>query len=168
MDEELLNNCAVLIDSEQKRRKAERQYRDLLNNMVDGYAVHEIILDAQGEPVDCRFLAVNPSFERLAGMKAQDLVGKTFLEVFPETKTFWIQACGRVARTGKAMMFDRCRNFDHNCTVTLYQTAHQQCAVIYTDVSAVSLSEKNESDTDVAQMDLFPLVREHIGLSVNV
>ena len=36
----------------------------LFNEMLDGFAVHEIVTDEQDHPVDYRFLAVNPAFEQ--------------------------------------------------------------------------------------------------------
>ena len=37
------------------------------NGMTEGFALHEIICDENGEPCDYRFLEINPSFERLTG-----------------------------------------------------------------------------------------------------
>jgi PAS domain-containing protein len=37
--------------------------------MTEGFALHEIVTDEQGRPVDYRFLNVNPAFERLTGLK---------------------------------------------------------------------------------------------------
>ena len=55
--------------------------------MINGFALHEIICDPQGKPVDYRFLEINPAFERITGLKASDVVGKTVLEVLPDIGT---------------------------------------------------------------------------------
>jgi PAS domain-containing protein len=34
--------------------ESEKKYRHLFNEMMDGFALHEVIYDAQGEPVDYR------------------------------------------------------------------------------------------------------------------
>jgi len=87
-------------------RRAEHNYQTLFREMLDGFALHEIICDQEGHPVDYRFLAVNPAFERMTGLQATDLVGRTVLEVFPQTEAHWITAYGQVALTGKPLHFE--------------------------------------------------------------
>ena len=43
------------------------QYKSLFNKMINGFALHEIITDNHGNPIDYRFLDVNPAFETLTG-----------------------------------------------------------------------------------------------------
>ena len=91
---------------EQALRKSEEQYRLLFDEMLSGFALHEIICNETGKPVDYRFLAVNSVFEELTGLKANDLIGKTVLEVLPDTESFWIERYGRVALEGITDQFD--------------------------------------------------------------
>jgi len=77
------------------------EYYDLVNSMLNGYAVNEIILDYKHEPVNYRFLEVNDSFEELTGLKRKDIIGKNILDVFPLTDTEWIKLCGDVALNQK-------------------------------------------------------------------
>ncbi|MDT8284132.1 MAG: PAS domain S-box protein, partial [Thermovirgaceae bacterium] len=80
-----------------ERRKAEQEYQTLFREMLDGFALHEIICDEDGKPADYRFLAVNPAFERMTGFKAEEMLGKTVLTVMPGTEPSWIEAYGKVA-----------------------------------------------------------------------
>ena len=59
------------------------EYHNLFTHMLDGYAVHEIICDRTGRPVDYRFLDINPAFEQLTGF-TRDIIGKTVTEVIPD------------------------------------------------------------------------------------
>ena len=72
-------------------QELEKRYRLLFEHMTSGFALHEILCDDQGNPVDYRFLEINPAFEQLTGMKAAEIVGKTVLEVFPQTEDYWIK-----------------------------------------------------------------------------
>ena len=83
--------------AEQALRKSEEQYRLLFNEMLSGFALHEIICDQDGRPVDYRFLAVNAAFEQLTGLIPNEVIGKTVLEVLPGTESFWIERYGKVA-----------------------------------------------------------------------
>ncbi|OVE78363.1 hypothetical protein BVX99_00105 [bacterium F16] len=80
-------------------------YKKLFDNMLDGCAVHEIILNDDGEPVDYRFLSVNPAFEHLTGLKAENLIGKRVSEVLPATEDHWIRTYGQVALTENPIRF---------------------------------------------------------------
>jgi len=91
LDEARFNGIAFVLDiterihAEEARKVSEERYRSLFNSMTEGFALHEIILDENGEPYDYRFLDVNPAFERLTGLKREDVIGKTHNEALPAT-----------------------------------------------------------------------------------
>src|SRR5690606_15533536 len=88
------------------QHQAEEDYHTLFQSMTDGFALHEIILDAGGVPVDYRFLAVNPAFERMTGLAAAQIIGKTVHQVMPNTEPIWIERYGQVALTGEPVDFE--------------------------------------------------------------
>ncbi len=125
-----------------ERRRVERDYQILFREMLDGFAMHEIILDERGRPVDYRFLAVNPAFERLTGLSAETIVGRTVLEALPQTESHWIEAYGRVALTGEPTLFDNYSEaLDKHFEVTAFQPAPGQFACIFSDVTDRKRSE---------------------------
>ncbi len=63
--------------------KSEQRYRSLFESMLNGFAVHEVVLDEAGQPVDYVFLEVNAAFEGHTGLRRQDIVGKRVTEVLP-------------------------------------------------------------------------------------
>ncbi|MCS7248882.1 MAG: PAS domain-containing protein [Anaerolineales bacterium] len=87
-------------------RQNGQRYRILFENLMEGFALHEMIWDENGKPLDYRFLEVNPAFERLTGLKAEEIVGKTVLQVLPGLERVWIERYGEVAASGKAMIFE--------------------------------------------------------------
>jgi len=91
---------------EESLRQSEQKYKTLFNEMLDGFALHEIICNSAGVPVDYRFLDVNPVFERMTGLKAMDIVGHTVLEVMPGTEKYWIDTYGKVALSGEPVVFE--------------------------------------------------------------
>ncbi|HLM59320.1 MAG TPA: ATP-binding protein, partial [Pyrinomonadaceae bacterium] len=62
-----------------------------------------MLFDADGKPVDYRFLETNPAFERMTGLENAD--GKTALELLPNLESHWFEVYGRVALTGDAIRF---------------------------------------------------------------
>jgi len=127
-------------------RRAEENYRVLFREMLDGFALHEIICDAQGRPVNYRFLAINPAFERLTGLKAKDLVGRTVLDVLPNTEQRWIAAYGKVALTGQPAFFqDYAAELKKHFEVTAFRPAANQFACIFSDITARKRAEQERT-----------------------
>ena len=85
--------------------KSNKDYSLIFDKMINGFALHEIILDREGKPCDYRFLEVNPAFEKLTGLERDKIIGKTVLEVLPDLQLYWIETCGKVAMTGKSVYF---------------------------------------------------------------
>lgn len=80
-----------------------------IENLPDGFAYHQVITDNDGKPVDYIFLEVNPAFEKMTGLKREEVVGKKVTEVLPgiEIGNFnWIGTYGQVALSGKPARFE--------------------------------------------------------------
>jgi len=104
--------------------------------MGQGFALHEIIRDERGTPCDYRFLAVNPAFEHLTGLKADEIVGKTAREVLPAVEPSWIETYGKVASTGKAAEFEQyAARPDRYYRVYAFRPAEGQFATLFVDVT---------------------------------
>lgn len=92
--------------AEKKLNKKDKQYRELFESMIDGFALHEIIVDEWGAPVDYVFLEVNPAYERLTGRNSIDITGKKGSEVILDPESRWIETYGQVALTGVQISFE--------------------------------------------------------------
>ncbi|MHB8093489.1 MAG: PAS domain S-box protein [Candidatus Aminicenantales bacterium] len=89
--------------AEDALRASEARYRSLFDHMEEGVAYCRMLFDKQGLPRDFVYLAVNPAFERLTGLK--DVVGKNVSVAIPgikEQTPELFEVYGRVARTGRA------------------------------------------------------------------
>ncbi|PKN53155.1 MAG: hypothetical protein CVU55_02790 [Deltaproteobacteria bacterium HGW-Deltaproteobacteria-13] len=119
-----------------EKRKAEQDYQTLFREMLDGFSLHEIIRDTQGQPVDYRFLTVNPAFERMTGLKAERIIGRTVLEVLPGTEQRWIETYGRVVITGEPAFFeDYSGTLDKYFQVTAFRSSSNLFACIFADIT---------------------------------
>ncbi len=125
-----------------KQRRAEQQYLQLFNQILHGVAVHEMIYDKTHTPIDYRFLRVNPGFEKITGLKAVELAGRTVLEVLPNTEPFWIDMYGKVVESGEAIRFiNYSQELGKHYEVTAFKTSSSQFATIVADVTDRFLAE---------------------------
>ncbi len=119
----------------------EKKYQLLFKAMSSAFALHEIILNEQGAPCDYRFLEVNPAFEKLTGLSASQIVGKTVLEVLPQTEPYWIEVYGRVALHGQTIRFEQySQDFCKYYEVQAYCPEKGKFACIFNDVTERKLA----------------------------
>jgi len=122
--------------TEEALRVSEQKYRMLFENMDAGFALHQMIYDEQGAPIDYRYLEVNPAFERLTGITANAIVGKTVKEVLPNTEQHWIDVFGKVAKTGEPLSYqDYSQEFDKYFDAWAFCPVQDHFAVVFTDVT---------------------------------
>ncbi len=116
--------------------ESEERFRLLFTEANSGFALHEIICDQEGRPVNYRFLEINPAFEKLTGLKREDVVGKTVLEVLPGTENYWIERYGKVALSGEPTQFEEfAQEIDRYYEVRAYSPRKGQFAVLFSDIT---------------------------------
>jgi len=114
-------------------------YRSLFDNAVNGLAYHEIILDADGQPVDYVFLDVNAAFEKQTGLTRAAVIGRRVTEVLPGIErdpADWIRRYGRVALTGEAIQFHQFSvSLERWFDVAAFSPARGFFAVVFSDIT---------------------------------
>jgi PAS domain S-box-containing protein len=130
--------------AEEALRNSERRYRLLFQNLTPGFALHEIIWDEAGQPRDYRFLEVNPAFEQLTGLKADDLIGRTVLEIMPDTEYYWIETYGQVALTGQTIQFENySKVLGKYYHVIAYSPEPGRFATVFSDITERKQAEES-------------------------
>ena len=95
----LFNNITAQINAENALQASEALYRGLFNSIDEGFAIIEMIFDADHRPVDYLILEVNPAFEQQCGLL--NATGKRILELLPDHEAYWFEMYGKVALTGE-------------------------------------------------------------------
>ena len=136
-------------ESEQAIRESEKRFRLLFETMSEGFAIDEIIFDESGKACDLRYLELNPAFERHTGLKRSDIVGRTVLELFPDTEPYWFEHYGSVVRTGAPAHFQaKFGPLGRWFEVSAYSTGANQIAVVFFDITEQKHAEDSLREAD--------------------
>lgn len=95
--------------NEEELKKSEEKYHSLFTNMMNGYAYCEMIFNKANKPVDFEYIAVNDAFEKLTGLKKEDVLGRKVTEAIPGIKDSHpelFDIYGKVASTGESTSFE--------------------------------------------------------------
>ncbi|CCG09358.1 PAS domain-containing sensor histidine kinase [Pararhodospirillum photometricum] len=115
----------------------EHQYHTLFENMLSGFARHELVVGPDGKPVDYRFLEVNSAFERLTGLRREEILERTVLEIMPETELFWIETYAAVVRDNAPIQFVHHAGVIGKCfEVVAYPLGRNQFACMFNDITS--------------------------------
>ena len=117
--------------------QGEPGYRALFQSSISGIALHEIVTDPHGRPVDYVFLDVNPAFEELTGLPRERVLGRRATEVLPGIQQEALtEIFGRVALTGEAARFEQhSPPLDRSYDVVAFGWGHGRFAAVFTDVT---------------------------------
>jgi PAS domain S-box-containing protein len=118
--------------------------------MMDGFALHEIVLNDKGKPVDYIFLEVNSAFEHLTGLKRENMIGEKVTEVLPGIETDpadWIGKYGEVTLTGREIRIEQySQPLEKWYSVLAFNPRKGQFATIFEDIT-----ERKKAEEALAQ-----------------
>lgn len=117
-------------------KQSEEQYRILFSNMTQGFALHKIITDENNIPINYSYITVNEAFEEITHLKKEKIIGKTVLDILPNTEKYWIDIYGKVAQTGEPIRFENyTAELQKHFDVFAFSPKIGQFAVVFTDIT---------------------------------
>jgi PAS domain S-box-containing protein len=112
-----------------------------------------MFFDENEQPVDFRFLMVNPAFERQTGI--QNATGRRIRELVPLLEEHWFQIYGRIALTGEPLHFEnpstQVQGYYEVFAWRIGAPAERKVAILFNDVSERKRTEQ-ELAADVAAL----------------
>jgi PAS domain S-box-containing protein len=128
-------------------RTCENNYRNLFENMAEGFVLMEIVTNEQGQLSDVRALEVNIAFERLTGLNRKEVIGRCLLEITGESSR--IERYGHVALTGEPMCFEDYSPFYKRWfEIVAYCTKPGECAAMLSDITKRKNIEKGLQNSE--------------------
>ncbi len=104
LERRVTDRTAQLTTANEALRESEKKYRTLFDSIDEGFCTIEVLFDGNNNPIDYRFLEVNPSFEKQTGI--QNARGRRMREIAPQHEEHWFEIYGRIALTGEPVRFE--------------------------------------------------------------
>ena len=139
--------------AQQAFHEGEARFRTLFESMTEGVALHRLLLDEQGEPVDYVLTDANPAYEAHTGIRSRDAVGRRASELYGANGAPYLDVFGRVAMTGEpARMEAYFEPLRRHFRILVVSPARGEFATIFEDISAAKEMEAALTASNAALM----------------
>jgi PAS domain S-box-containing protein len=86
--------------------ESEARFRSLFEGAGEMIALHRLVFDENGRPVDYRLLDVNPAYERIMGLKREAVRGRLASEVYGTAPAPYLTEFSQVTLTGRPLRME--------------------------------------------------------------
>jgi two-component system CheB/CheR fusion protein len=154
-----LNNINKLKEIEDELAITDLKYQKLFESLNEAFLHAKIITDKNNNPIDWEYISVNPTYEKLFNIKAENIIGKKVSEVLPNLNndpSLWLQKYGETALTGKNQTIEGYVDaLDKYFLVNVFSPKEREFAGTITDFTELKNKEqalaKSESELNRIQ-----------------
>jgi PAS domain S-box-containing protein len=130
--------------ADSRLRESEEKYRLLFSNMNEGVALHELVYDGAGRPVDYVIMDVNPCYEKITGICHEDAIGQRASVVYVEETAPYLDEFSRVVETGEPLVFETYYPpMDKYFWVSVFQAGEDRFATVFMDLTRQKMLERD-------------------------
>ncbi len=115
-------------------KQSEERFHSLYSAMTEGVALHELVFDNAGTPINYRLLDVNPAYESILGLSRESVIGKLATEVYGATP--FLEEFSAVALTGKPLRFEPpYEPMGKTFSISVFSPGKNQFASVFRDIT---------------------------------
>ncbi|MDP3830034.1 MAG: response regulator, partial [Ignavibacteriaceae bacterium] len=128
--------------------KASKQFRMLFKGMPEGVALHDLIYNEAGIPVNYIVTDVNPQYEKILNLKKDGILFKKATEIYGVDEPPFLKEYSDVAITGKATYFEiYFPPLKKHFAISASTYEKGKFATIFTDISGRVNTQKELSES---------------------
>jgi PAS domain S-box-containing protein len=138
--------------AEEALLESEEKFSALFSSMVEGVAIHEVVYDKSGWPIDYVITDVNPAYERITGMSRAKVVGKKASKIYGTGEPPYLDIYVRVAASGKPESFDTYfPPMEKHFSTSVFSPGKDRFATVFQDVT-----ERKQAEEAIESLAKFP------------
>jgi len=101
------DNKKATIDSISLYSDKKQVYQFIFDETEAAVIIFEPIFNSTNKLIDARYIDLNPSCEEIIGYKKSEVLGKSILDVFPETEQTWFDSLEHVVKEKTRIKFEQ-------------------------------------------------------------
>ncbi len=148
--------------------ESDARFRSLFEAMTEGFALHKLIYDAAGAPIDYVILDVNPAYEQHTGLDADRVVGRKASEVYDTEEPPYLEEYARVAETGEAIGFEvYFASMERYFRISAFSPGDAEFATVFENITARRLAQEALTEKTAAlarsnaELESFAYIASH-------
>ncbi len=139
----LLRSAAHRKKAEKALRESERKLGALFSSMTEVVALHDLVFDAEGRPVNYRITGCNAAFTKSTGIPKEAAVGRLATEVYGTETAPYLQEYGTVALTGEPHTFETYfAPMDKHFFISVVSPGENSFATVTADITSIKKAEQ--------------------------
>ncbi len=146
----LIRDITDRIEAQLAQQKTEIRFYRLFQTMQEGVAIHRLLRDARGQPVDYQVLEVNKAYTRHTGIPAEKAVGQKASELYGSGQPPYFREYLDSLETGQPVSFEKYfEPLRRHFKVTAFPMGEDLFATVFEDITdrkkaEIELREREE------------------------
>jgi PAS domain S-box-containing protein len=121
---------------ELERAEIEQRFKGLFDNMVEGVALHRLIYDSEGRPLDYLIYETNPAYATHTGIPRHEAIGKTGEQLYGVSPAAYLKEFAGVTETGVPLIFDaHMPNMGRHFHISVFTHLPGHFATVFLDIT---------------------------------
>jgi len=152
----LVRDITDRVEAELSQQKSEIRFRRLFQSMSEGVAIHRLIFDDQGKPVDYEIIEVNEAYQHHTGINRELAVGKKASELYGTGHPPFLEIYANVALEGKKETFESyLEPLKRLFKITAFGLGEDMFATIFEDITEIRKSEQELKEREARYRLIF-------------
>jgi len=129
--------------AEKAQSESEEKLRALFSSMTEMVALHELVFDEEGKPVDYRITDCNTAYTEITGILREKAIGRLATEVYQTETPPYLEEYSRVALSGVPYQFETYfAPMEKHFSISVVSPGKNKFATITTDITALKQAEQ--------------------------